>query len=81
MILDGCERCDHGWQLIPDHGEFLHPMPPDPSAGQIDATKRAQEWHRTAVVPCIFCRPNVHARWRNGCFRPNHVRLQCGMCP
>ena len=45
----------------------------------------ADQWakYRAAlntVFPCPTCRPKQFARWRNGCYRPNHVPKRCRLC-
>lgn len=32
------------------------------------------------AYPCPTCRPAQFARWRNGCFAPNHNRKVCQLC-
>lgn len=32
------------------------------------------------VFPCPTCRPKQFARWRRGCYRPNHQAARCRLC-
>lgn len=32
------------------------------------------------VFPCPHCRPEQFARWRHGCYQPNHQRKRCSRC-
>lgn len=60
----------------------LHPT--DPNYPAPDPTP-IEQWgkYRAAlntVFPCPTCRPKQFARWRHGCFGPNHVAKRCRYC-
>jgi hypothetical protein len=54
------------------------PVPPEAQA-DLDRFERYRAF-LTSVFPCPTCRPAQFKRWRNGCYRPNHVRQRCSLC-
>lgn len=60
-------------------GQPRYPMPPDSDLALIEQMAKFRAALNT-VFPCPTCRPNQFARWRHGCWRPNHVAARCRLC-
>lgn len=63
------------------HGDGTpkYPLPPADDLALIEQMAKYRAALNT-VFPCPSCRPAQFARWRHGCYRPNHVAKRCRMC-
>lgn len=81
QILEGCDSCEHGWRYAtPEYVAELFPFPPNASEEQLAAVFERRELYPDHVFPCSECRPEVFARWANGCLRPGHRASKCERC-
>lgn len=60
-------------------GNPRYPMPPESDLALIEQLAKYRAELNT-VFPCPTCRPKQFARWRHGCYRPNHVASRCRLC-
>lgn len=61
------------------NGQARYPMPDDTALALIEQMAKYRAALNT-VFPCPTCRPKQFARWRHGCWRPNHVASRCRLC-
>lgn len=65
------------------HARWLtsHPQDrgPEPPRDVLDRMARYAA-AMNSVYPCPTCAPSQFARFRNGCFRPNHHTRSCRLC-
>lgn len=61
------------------NGLARYPMPAEHLLAMIEQMAKYRAALNT-VFPCPTCRPKQFARWRHGCWRPNHVASRCRLC-
>ena len=93
-MIEGCERCDHGWvRVTAAYVERKAPWPEPPAAElmsepgmqeQYDAQVAAVTSRRASLAesyyPCKECIPQAFYLWAGGHFAPNHDRAACADC-
>lgn len=93
-MIDGCDRCDHGYVRVQQayverKAPFPAPLSPELMAeeGMAEAYELlvAQVVAKRAALansyyPCRDCLPAAFYRWAGGHWEPNHDRTGCAEC-